>query len=77
MDVEVVLQKSAIRTENGDFQTTWAIEFETNKVLKKDLASLNKFIFEYLVDSGLTAVDFGGHSPSPSKTTEKILQKIT
>jgi cytochrome c peroxidase len=76
LSIEVILQKSILRTEDGNFESTWAIEFETSKVLKKDLATLNKFIFDYLVNAGLVANDFGGHSPSPSKTTEKILQKI-
>ena len=74
--IKVILQKSEIRTENGDFETTWAIEFEADKILKKDLEKFTKHIFNYLKASGLNSMDFGGHSPSPSKTTEEILRSI-
>ncbi|MBY0517254.1 MAG: hypothetical protein K2P81_10110 [Bacteriovoracaceae bacterium] len=71
--VNVILQSSEIRTEQGGIVTTWAIEFESDKVLKKDLASFTKVVYDYLANAGVSTVDVGGHSPSPSKTTEKIL----
>jgi hypothetical protein len=72
----VNLQSSLIRTENGSVEQTWAIEFETTKILKKDYDRFSQAIFQYLAESKLTASDIGGQSPSPSKTTEKVLGLI-
>jgi hypothetical protein len=72
----VNLQSSLIRTENGAIETTWAIEFETSKVLKKDFEVYSQAVFNYLADSKLNVTDLGGQSPSPSKTTEKVLGQI-
>lgn len=74
--VKIILQSSFIRDEKGGFEKTWAIEFESDKTLKKDFPEFSKSIIQYLLDSGIVAQDIGGHTPSPSKTTEKILGQI-
>ncbi len=74
--LKLILQMSSIRTESGGIEKTWAIEFETDKVLKKDIQKFNDIIFYYLKNADLIGSDFGGHSPSPSKTTGKVLKTI-
>lgn len=70
--VKCILQRSIIRTETGALESTWAIEFETQKILKADTQKFGKALMEQL---GLEASEVGGGSPSPSKLTLEVLEK--
>lgn len=70
--VKCILQRSVLRTETGALETTWAIEFETQKILKADTQKFGKALMEQL---GLEAHEVGGGSPSPSKLTLEVLEK--
>jgi cytochrome c peroxidase len=70
--VKCILQRSVLRTETGALETTWAIEFETSKVLKTDIQKFGKALTKQL---GLSSQDVGGGSPSPSKLTLQILEQ--
>lgn len=70
--VKCILQRSVLRTETGALENTWAIEFETQKILKADTQKFGKALMEQL---GLEASEVGGGSPSPSKLTLEVLEK--
>ena len=72
--VKANLQRSLVRTETGGTQVTYAIELETDKVSKKDLAKFSEEIMKAL--PGLEATDVGGGSPSPSLLTLKVLNQV-
>jgi cytochrome c peroxidase len=70
--VKCILQRSILRTETGALETTWAIEFETSKVLK---AEIQKFGNSLANELDLSSHDVGGGTPSPSKLTLEILEE--
>ena len=72
--VKANLQRSLIRTETGGTQVTYAIELETQKISKKDLAKFSEELMKAL--PGLEASDVGGGSPSPSLLTLKVLNQV-
>ncbi|MFL5785659.1 MAG: cytochrome-c peroxidase [Bacteriovoracaceae bacterium] len=72
--VKANLQRSVIRTETGGLQTTWAIELETGKISKRDLARFSEELMKAL--PGLEANDVGGGSPSPSALTLKVINQV-
>ena len=72
--VKANLQRSLVRTETGGTQVTYAIELETEKVLKKDLAKFSEELMKAL--PGLESSDVGGGSPSPSLLTLKVLNQV-
>jgi cytochrome c peroxidase len=71
-NVNCILQRSVLRTETGALETTWAIEFETEKILKADLQSFGRALINELK---LGPSDVGGTTPSPSKLTLEILEQ--
>lgn len=71
--VKCILQKSVLRTETGALETTWAIEFETTKILKADTERFGKALLKQL---GLEASEVGGGTPSPSVLTLKVLELL-
>lgn len=72
--VKANLQRSVIRTETGASEVTYAIELETEKVLKRDLAKFSEELLKAL--PGLEASDVGGGSPSPSQLTLRVLNQV-
>jgi cytochrome c peroxidase len=70
--VKCILQRSVLRTETGALENTWAIEFETTKILKSETEAFGKALLNQL---GLDSTDVGGGTPSPSKLTLEVLGK--
>lgn len=71
--VKCILQRSILRTETGALETTWAIEFETTKILKSETEKFGKALLKQL---GLEASEVGGGTPSPSHLTLKVLEML-
>lgn len=71
--VKCILQKSVLRTETGALETTWAIEFETTKILKSESEKFGKALLKQL---GLESSEVGGGTPSPSLLTLKVLEQL-
>ncbi len=72
--VKANLQRSVIRTETGGKEVTFAIEFETDKISKKELLKFSLELMKAL--PSLEASDVGGGSPSPSLLTLKVLNQV-
>jgi cytochrome c peroxidase len=63
--IKCILQRSILRTETGAVETTWAIEFETGKVLKSEAQKFGKSLLRKL---DLAASDVGGGTPSSARS---------
>ncbi len=70
--VKCILQRSLLRTETGAVEETWAIEFETTKILKTEVQKFGKSLLREL---NLSTTEIGGGTPSPSKLTQEVLEK--
>ncbi len=70
--VKSILQRSLLRTETGALVETWAIEFETGRVLKSEIQKFGKSLLRAL---NLKNSEIGGGTPSPSKLTLQVLEK--
>jgi hypothetical protein len=68
------LQRSLIRTETGGQEVTYAIELETQKISKRDLAKFTEELMKAL--QGLEVSDIGGQTPDPSILTLKVINQV-